>query len=219
MMRAACAIVTLLSLALPSSAWASGALLDGGPRRIVTERPSRRLVRQQARAPLQRNPALLTITELPLDASYENRDFGLALRYPSAWLHQDVMERSPPLTLVMMFLSGLSESGIRQNVNLVIEDLPHELSLDEYTELGIETERELFEEFVVVDSVDIPFLGSERAHRIIFTAPSNGRAMAFAQLWIIRGKRAFVWTFADAAETFTKNYPTFERMMDTLTMR
>lgn len=221
MKRAFLATATLLILALPSPVLAAAgtATLDGGQRRTESDRPSRRLLRHQARIPVTRNPRLLTVSALPLDAVYENSALGLKLQYPSAWERQDLMEHSPPLTLVAMFLSRTSTDDVRQNINLVIEDLPRPMSLAEYTEIGIDTEREIFDEFVIVESAEIPFLGSERAHRVIFTAPANGRTMAFGQLWTVRDRRAYVWTFADTAQSFEKHYPTFERMMDTLTMR
>ncbi len=61
--------------------------------------------------------------------------------------------------------------------------------------------------------------GTYRAHRVLFTAQLIGGDMTFEQVWLIRGKTAHVWTFADTAADFQKHVGTFERMLDTLVVQ
>lgn len=183
------------------------------------ERPSRRLVREALREVDVRTPEMLTLREVSLDRTFESSEFGVKIQYPPSWERDDVLQSTPPLTLVVMFLSNEQRpTGIRQNINLVIEDLPSEMTLAEYTELGIAMERDFFENYTLLKSDDVTIAGTYRGHRVQFTAVLSGGAMTFKQVWILRGNKAHVWTFADSVEVFDEHVKTFERMLDTLTL-
>lgn len=183
------------------------------------ERPSRRLVREALRETNARTPAMLTIHEVSLDRTFQSADFPMKFQYPSAWERDDVLETTPPLTLVVMFLSSEQRpAGIRQNINLVVEDLPSSMTLGQYTELGIKMEQEFFEHYALQKSEDVLIAGAYSAHRVVFTASLSGGDMTFEQVWVLRERTAYVWTFADSAQGFDKHVKTFERMLDTLTL-
>lgn len=185
------------------------------------QHPSRRLVRNAVQAGVYRPSRLLTINEVPLDRTYENSDYHVKIQYPSSWERQDPMQSTPPLMLVVMFLSGNPRvAGVRQNINLVIEDLPTDMTLAEYTKLGIEMEQGFFSKFVLRQSADVILGGAYRAHRVVFSASLNGGDnMTFEQIWLLKGRTAHVWTFADSADVFEDHVGTFERMMNTLTVQ
>jgi len=236
-----CLLIDLLVVPVPV-----GGRVWQNPDGTAVERPSRRSIRAAARQRTVRNPAMLSIRDTPLDRTFSSGEFGTKMQYPSSWERLDLLQRTFPLTLVAMFLSrpasassaqhrdepacpecsrraeGSPEersAGFRQNVNLVVEDLPSELTLAEYTELGIRMERDYFERYALLRSEDILLAGTYRAHRVIFTASSGAGDMTFAQIWMLRGKQAYVWTFADSAETFDDHVMTFEKMMDTVTVQ
>lgn len=207
-------IALLLTGFVPSSAfgrtWADA---DAG-------RPSRRGIRETARTVTVWNPEMITIREVSLDRTFESALAGVRIQYPSSWERSDLLQSNPPLTLIVMFLSPKESSlDLRQNINLVLEDLPAAMTLAEYTQLGIAMEKDFFDDYEVVESKDILLAGAYRAHRVIFTARTPEGDMTFEQLWTLRGNVAHVWTFADSASTFEQNVGTFERMMDTLTVQ
>ena len=206
-------IIALLSFACPVFAGA----------RVMEDavvRPTSRSIRTAARRGTVRSLRMIAISEVSLDRTFDDEHSGVKVQYPSSWERHDLFQTTPPLTLVTMFLSPDERpAGIRQNVNLVIEELPTDMSLSEYTEQGIRAEREYFDRYTLLESEDILLAGTYRAHRVLFAATSDIGEMAFEQIWMLRGKQAFVWTFADSAEGFDDHRATFERMMDTLTMR
>lgn len=215
----------LFLLLLPSFAAAkenvSLSVAGRSPTSQALTRPSRRQIRSQILELNPRNTSQRsTISEVTLDSTFANADFGIKIQYPSLWQRLDLMEYTPPLTLVSMFLADTkSIADIRQNINLVVEDLPEgTLSLAEYSELGVAMTRKYLDRFVLVSRNDIIVAGAYRAHRVIFTASASGDMM-FEQIWMLRGRTAHVWTFADSATTFEKNVKTFERMMDTITVQ
>ncbi len=185
------------------------------------EWPSRRALRAAAYNPNPFRPGMITLKDVPLDRTFTDTEYGVKLQYPSSWEVIDARQETPPLTLVVMFLSPEEEEqrGIRQNANLVVEELASELSLPEYTNLGIAMEREFFENYTLVTSENILLAGAYRAHRVVFTAALSGGEMTFEQIWLLRSKTAHVWTFADSAGTFDEHVVTFRKMMDTLTVR
>ncbi|NOS68141.1 MAG: hypothetical protein HOO67_07340 [Candidatus Peribacteraceae bacterium] len=207
-------LIVLLSFGLsPAAAFA----------RVTNEpvqRPSRRVIRETAREATVWNPQMLSINELPLDRTYESAAFGVKFQFPSAWEHVNEPQETPPLTLVTMFLSRDERpAGFRQNVNMVIEALPSDMSLAEYTDMGIRIERDFFDHYALLQSEDITLAGFYLAHRVVFSASLDNGDMTFEQIWLLRGRQAYVWTFADSTEAFDEHVGTFEKMMDTLTVR
>ena len=160
------------------------------------------------------------LQETVLDGTFTSADLGVKMQYPTLWERSDLVKSTPPLTLVVMFLSPReTSSDVRENVNLVTEKLPSALTLPEYTDLGIAIERGFFSQYTLRISDDIVIAGVYRSHRVIFTATLSGGKMTFEQIWMVRGKTAYVWTFADTAEKFDEHVGTFERMLDTLVMQ
>lgn len=178
------------------------------------------MIRAAVRAPGPVNSSRITINETSLDKTFDNAEANVKIQYPSTWQRLDERELNPPLTLIVMFLSREQHpQGLHQNINLVLEDLTEPLTLSEYTKLGIAIEREFFDEYTMLSSDDILVAGTYRAHRVVFTASPNGQEMTFEQIWLLRGQKAHVWTFADSADVFDQHVKTFERMMDTLTVQ
>ena len=183
-------------------------------------RTTSRSIRSAARAVTAPNPHRITIRDIPLDRTFSGPEFGVKIQYPSSWERHDLLQRTEPLTLVTMFLSREQRPlGIRQNINLVVEDLPTEMTLASYTELGIRMEQDYFDSYELLQSEDILLAGTYRAHRVVFTGSLNGGEMTFQQVWMVRGKQAYVWTFADSTEAFDDHVVTFEKMMDTMIMQ
>lgn len=211
-MRKLLALVSVVVTLAPAAAYAKtpanlSLIMDQG-------RPSRRFLRTTARMPVTDVVNKPTIQYIPLDGAFQNAVYGVSVSYPKSWEVQSVPQSTPPLTLVAAFLSPRAGGAVRQNVNLVIEDLPEVMTLDDYSKQGIEIEKNMLGQFTLLSSENISFFGVERAQRVTFTATSGGNNLKFQQIWFIRGRRAYVWTFADRSDTFGQNLPTFERMMD-----
>jgi hypothetical protein len=223
MKRALLSTGLIALLLAPMSSLAASPLPQWNSNTNSFMRPSRRTIRENIREMGDiRNPNMLSINEVSLDKTFSSRDYGVKVQYPSAWDFQENPESSSTLQMVAMFLSPLtssSSSGIRQNVNLVVETLPSAMNLAQYTELGISTEKQYFNNYQLLASEDTKLAGFYRAHRVRFTASLSGGDMTFEQIWMLRGNTAHVWTFADSTSTFSKNVRTFYRMLDTLTVR
>lgn len=210
-MRKLLALVTVVASLTPFAAAAKAPadlwlIMEDG-------RPSRRFIRTTARNPVSTVTNKPTISYVPLEGMFHSADYGVRVSYPRGWELQSQAQSTPPLTLVAAFLSPRTTT-VRQNVNLVIEDLASPMTLEEYTRQGIDIEKNMLSGFSLISNDNISFFGKERASRIRFSATSGTDSLLFEQIWFIRGKRAYVWTFADKQSTFPQNISTFERMMD-----
>lgn len=179
---------------------------------MQSRRTLRGNVRQNAMAQSRKRLA----AAIPLPGSYHSSVAGISIRYPANWQVQDLMQIEGNLTLVVMFLSPGELFHVRENANLVLEDLPDgNTTLDEYSILGITKEAEMFENFTLLSN-ERTVLAGQPAQQVSFRATANGLDMTFRQLWFFRRGQAHVWTFADETSRFAGHVPTFEAMMESL---
>ena len=182
-------------------------------------RLSPRALQQQAQAAANARALARTKSESPLTGTYGNADYHLNIQYPNTWQMQELKQKEENLTLLVMFLSPLAPGDtIRENINLVIEDISkNPLTLDDYTTSGLEKERKFFDSFKIIESINTT-LAALPAHSVTYTASLKGQTLEFRQVWVLRGKEAHVWTFADTPANFDKDVSVFMRMLGTLTM-
>lgn len=208
----------LLALGLVFSLFAplaSARSLPPGTRAQV--RQSRRGIIAQSRAESLVRSARRNAT-IALAKSYANDEFGVAIRYPSSWTSNELLQHDQNLILLVMFLSG-GNDAVRQNVNLVIENiLDPDLTLDEYTRIGVEKESQLFDDFTLAHMRKTTIAGKS-AQEVVFTSTFNGTPLKFKQLWFFRRDTVHVWTFADRDDAFAQNVKTFDAMMDSLIVK
>jgi hypothetical protein len=183
--------------------------------RPVLLRQSRRTLLQDTREDLRKKTLERKTAAVKLSRTYESTELGVSIRYPKDWVAQQIMEREDNLLLAVMFLSPVTQQGLRRNANLVYEDLASNLSLEDYTRLAIRNEEEVLEGFNLIESARTTVAGNP-AQRVLFSASNGALKMRFEQVWFIRNNRAHVWTYADASETFDDSVGIFERMLDSL---
>ncbi len=198
----------------PSSANEGGTVVT--PTR-VSSRTLRKSIYEAAAA----RKAKLVKSSATLDATYKNDTYGVQVSVPSTWDKRELNQEEESLTLVVMFLSPSVKAGlIRQNINLVVEELANKkMTLNEYTEMGIEKEKGFFDSFVLESSVRTIVAG-KAAQRVIFSADLNGQEMKFEQIWFFTAPgKVHVWTFADSQENFAAHVTLFEHMMASMTVK
>ncbi len=198
----------------PSSANEGGTVVT--PAR-VSSRTLRKSVYEAAAA----RKAKLVKSSATLDATYKNDAFGVQLDVSSAWDKRDLNQVEGNLTLVVMFLSpSVKGETIRQNINLVVEDVAdRNMTLNEYTEMGLEKEKSFFDSFVLESSVRTVIAG-KAAQRVVFSTDLNGQKMKFQQVWFFTAPgKVHVWTFADSQQNYAAHVTLFEHMMASMTVR
>ena len=221
-MRRLTPLLIAVTLFLPQFA-AARIVSPAETRRADIVKQSRRTLRQTMR---DWNAERLTrATErqtplVPLAGMFDSIEAGVSIRYPAQWERQNIWEEENALTLAVMFLSPKQATGslIRQNINLVLEDVPAQMTLQEYTAEGLRHESELLPEFQLISS-ERSVVAGHPGQRVRFTARTDSGTMGFEQVWVLRNSKAYIWTFADDALTFNANMATFEAMLATLIIR
>ncbi len=212
----------LIAISLLTPHLASARTLKPAERaRFEASRMSRRTLRATVREERVMRSERPRAALVPLSGEFSDIQSGVSIRYPLQWERQNLWEQDGALTLAVLFLSPLDASGttlIRQNINLVMEDIPKQMTLQEYTAAGIRNEELLLPEFQLISSQRSVIAGYP-GQRVRFTARTDSGTMGFEQIWILRNGVAHIWTFADAAETFNANLVTFDAMLDTLIVR
>lgn len=210
--------VLVLALLFPQLAFAK-TISASDQQRISAERISRRTLRKTviqentARA-AERPPQLVALQKI-----FRNIDAGISIRHAADWAVQHLAEREGVLTLLVLFLSPPSEeSGISQNINLILEDVSPDMTLQEYTNAAIHNEQAILPGFQLL-STDRVTIAGHAGQRVRFIASGGIGMMGFEQVWLLRDSVAHVWTFADDARTFNANLATFDAMLDTLIVR
>lgn len=156
--------------------------------------------------------------EVPLSNTYVRSDLNLRIAYPTGWELQSPDQTEGNLMLAAAFLSPVSSAygGFRQNVNLVIEDLPEPMSLSTYSEEGISKLGTLLQNVVLHRKSTTTLSSGAPAMDVVYSATVEGNRIRFEQIWYVIGNKAHVWTFADHPDVFEVHSRTFRRMISTL---
>lgn len=177
---------------------------------------SRRTLRSNARQSALLQTRRRLAAAIPLQNHFYSPEAGTSIRYPSTWQAQNLIQHEGNLTLIVMFLSPGELGHIRENANLVLEDLTDQnTTLDEYTRLGLEKEAEIFENFTLLSN-ERTVIAGQTAQQVSFRATANGLDMTFRQVWFFRRGQVHVWTFADETSRFASHIGTFEAMLESL---
>ncbi len=209
--RLAAALIASFAIALPA---AQARVLPEKDMKVFMQ--SRRTLRSRTRAAAEAQTRKRLAALVPLPNVFTDSDTGISIRYPAGWEKQELKQYEENLMLVVMFLSPDAQNGLRENINLVLEDMPdQDMTLDQYTALGLQKEEEIFDDFRLLSNVRT-LLAGKTAQEVSFSASTNGFDMTFRQLWFFHKGKVHVWTFADESSGFAAHVPTFEAMMESL---
>jgi hypothetical protein len=139
---------------------------------------------------------------------YENPEFGFTLDYPQGWTVND-----QPGVAALLVNQASAQDGFAESVNVVTEELPGEIPLDDYTEA---TMRNLEAGFGQIDVIEEgpTTIGGLPAHSIEYRAEQQGQTLSFFQTWLIDETTAFVLTYTGANEGFEELRPEADTIIE-----
>lgn len=159
---------------------------------------------------------------------YRDKEYHFTLKYPEYWTME---ERPQGGVALVVFAAPRGEEGdkFNESVNITVVDLSREPKLQNLTAFSKETTRQLLgvfgKYFNVFESQMIrmgrhfgPF-GGIPAYRFGYitlnkTAATGGK-LKYLHVWTLRGRTAFILTFAGDLEDFNANLRHFNRMVKT----
>jgi serine/threonine-protein kinase len=130
---------------------------------------------------------------------YESDEHGFSLGYPDGWTLQDLQDSPADVALAA---DESAADGFAENVNVLVQQVPEGLTLDQYTQTskqGLET-LQGFE----LGSEGSTNLGGESATWLEYEAVQQGVLLQFWQVWTVRGPKAYVVTYTGRGEGFDR---------------
>jgi hypothetical protein len=151
------------------------------------------------------SPAETAAPEAPSGTErYENTEFGFTIDHPPSWT-----VTQQPGVAVLLVNQASAQDGFAESVNVVAEELPGEIPLDDYTEVTIRNLEEGFGQIEVVEEGPTTIDGLP-AHSIEYRAEQQGQTLTFLQTWLIEATTAFVLTFTGHDQGFEESRPEAE---------
>jgi hypothetical protein len=142
-----------------------------------------------------------------LPERYTNDQAGFTLDYPSAWTAEEVTDQ--PGVLIALFQRQSAGDGFAENVNVLLEELPSGVTLDQYTAANKANLERAFTNFEVLEE-EPQNIGEAPAFWIRYDAEQQGQRLSFLQAWLVDGSRAFVLSYTGRADEFEAYRPDAE---------
>jgi hypothetical protein len=148
----------------------------------------------------------------PLGGRYADDEAGFSLEYPDGWIVEEVTDQ--PAVLVALFQRQSARDEFAENVNVLLEELPAGVTLDEYTSANRTNLERAFTNFQVLEEGQ-QSIGEAPAFWIRYDADQQGRRLSFLQAWLVDGERGFVLSYTGQGEEFDAFRPDAEAIFRT----
>jgi hypothetical protein len=155
-------------------------------------------------------PPAPTTTGAPAGTErYENTEFGFTLDYPEGW----VVNEEQPGAEVFIFNQESAQDGFGENLGVGVEELPGEITLEQYTQATMRNLEAGLGEFQVAEEGPTT-IGGVPAYSIEYEAEQQGQLYTFLQTWLVEGQTAYVLTYTGQGEEFGTYRPEAESIID-----
>jgi len=132
--------------------------------------------------------------------TYTHPDHGFSITVPREWEVND----SGFFGTAVMFLSPRGEGdAFQENVNVVVEKLPRNMTAEEYSNAAIGTMERIITDFKLLDS-GRELIGGEEAFGGIYSMRLGKIRTKNIYYAIVQGRRAYVITCAAHPDTFNQ---------------
>lgn len=124
---------------------------------------------------------------------YEPVDGAFALSIPGTW-------RAPESELELaeaVWFTDTGASGFDANVNVLVEQLPRALSIDEYLELSVQNGPRLVDNFVAIDARPVLLATGETGGRLEYKGEFEGRLFRFLAIVSLGETQAVIATYTN----------------------
>ena len=141
---------------------------------------------------------------------FESEEQGFRINYPESWSQQN---RDDMFAAGAIFSSPLGdETDFQEQIGVLVEDLPNDMSLAQYTEESLAQIKKLSDPNVAPPQT--VNLGEKTARRVIYNGLEDGNWVRRMQTWLVVGDRAYVITYTALPESYDSYLPTVEKMIE-----
>jgi hypothetical protein len=151
-----------------------------------------------------------TTTQAPAGTQrYENTEFGFTLDYPEGW----VVNEEQPGAEVFIFNQPSAQDGFGENLGVGVEELPGEITLEQYTQATKGNLEAGLGEIQVAEEGPTS-IGGVPAYSIEYEAEQQGELFTFLQTWLVDSRTAYVLTFTGHGQEFETYRPQAQSIID-----
>ena len=142
---------------------------------------------------------------------YENTDYGFKVERPELW---SIQNRDDFFATGVTFFAPLENDsdGFKERVSILVEDLPSDVSLEQYTEDSIAEIKKLSDPNV--GDAQTVNLGTNEGRQIIYIGEVNNNTVQRMQTWAIEDNRAYIVTYTARPDSYNTYLPTVEQMIE-----
>lgn len=135
--------------------------------------------------------------------SYTNSTLGITIKYPKAWEKIERLEKK---------IVSFNAPAQKQTANILTNQVPKTLTLDEYTKLSL---AQLKEKGINIIEQGKTTLAGTPAYKVVYISGTN---VKFMHIWTIKGGKEYVFTYAGkTAGDYDGQVATAQKMADSLT--
>lgn len=170
-------------------------------------------------------PVLAQITPAaPTLLLYENPAKGFSIEYPAAWIPIEENDTASHVIVSFVSLPETPDDQFAETVTVTSEELPQAMTLQQYTDIGMQVITSAFPNATIVEESDNATLAGNPAHSVVFDttlgatmtgAPIDGRIM---QIWTVADGEAFVVTFNAEKARYEEFVDTANAMFDSFAL-
>jgi eukaryotic-like serine/threonine-protein kinase len=141
---------------------------------------------------------------------YANYNQGFRVDYPQNWSKEN---REDFWATGVVFSSPLENDTdqFKEQVSVLVENLPQNLALAEYTQQSLAEIKQLSDP--TIGNPQNITLGSNQGRQIIYQGEENGHTVQRMQTWSVDGNRAYVITYTAMPKSYDDYLPTVEKMI------
>ncbi|MCX6089816.1 MAG: trypsin-like peptidase domain-containing protein [Candidatus Atribacteria bacterium] len=167
-------------------------------------------VAQLTKGPHQTPPSIITTATTSDFKTFTDTQKGFTLKYPNSWTStiQTLMNQE-----VVAFLAPTDnpQDVFRENLNILIENLPSEMSLQNYFSLTMD-QLKTFPDVQFRENYDATISG-QPGKVLVYSRTLDGKELTYSQVYIIRGIKAYVLTFTAESTQYSHYQPEFQQIL------
>ncbi|MGL6340716.1 MAG: protein kinase domain-containing protein [Waterburya sp.] len=142
---------------------------------------------------------------------YQDPSQGFEVGYPELWSKEN---RDDFFATGVIFFSPLenAQDTFKEQVSILVEVLPQDMSLAKYTEESIAEIKKLSDPNV--STAQTVNLGKQEARQVIYSGEENGNPVRRMQTWSIKNNQAYVITYTAQPDSYESYLPIVEKMIE-----
>lgn len=137
---------------------------------------------------------------------------GYTITFPSGW---EIQKGSDPIEVFALSPLEGEQDKFQENINIVLEDVPKDMTNQEYIDLSIDNAKKSLSEFKVVSRKKITIDG-QPGEQMVYEHTYKGTKINAGQAIVINKGKSYVVTLSTLNETYAKYAPYLDDSLKTL---